>query len=396
MSRDKTAALAGIRVIDLTRVRAGPSCCRILADHGADVIKVEAPAGVDPNESISGPRDGYDMQNLHRSKRSLTLNLKEPAAREVMRKLVATADVVVENYRPDVKYRLGVDYESLAAINPRVILASISGFGQDGPYAKRPGFDQIAQGLGGLMAVTGLPGQGPVRAGTAVADLSAGLYAATGILMALVERQTSGKGQWLHTSLLEAQIAMMDFQAARYLMDGEVPQQAGNDHPVSTPTGVMPTKNGHLNLGVSGDGQWRALCEEMGRPELGTDERFATGAARTANRALVREVLEPLFMEDTTESWLDRLEAASVPAGPIYAMDKVFADPQVRHVGMAETITHPRRGDIDLVAMPVHLTRTPAHISSPAPDAGEHTDAILAELGFSAEEIARLHETKAV
>ncbi|RAI04266.1 formyl-CoA transferase [Acuticoccus sediminis] len=389
-------ALSHIRVIDLTRVRAGPACCRILADNGADVIKVEAPAGVDPNEGINGPRDGHDMQNLHRSKRSLTLNLKSPEGKAVLTKLIESADVVVENFRPDVKYRLGVDYDSLCAINPRIILASISGFGQDGPYAKRPGFDQIAQGLGGLMAVTGLPGQGPVRAGTAVADLSAGVFAATGILMALLEREQSGKGQWVHTSLLEAQIAMMDFQAARYLVEGVVPPQAGNDHPVTTPTGVMPTRNGYLNLGVAGDGQWRSLCQELGRPELGTDERFATVAARTANRPQVREILEPLFMEDTTESWLDRLEACSVPAGPIYEMDKVFADPQVQHLGMAEPVHHPTRGDIRLVATPVHLTRTPGGISHAAPDAGEQTDTILGELGFSADDIATLRAAKAV
>lgn len=389
-------ALSHIRVIDLTRVRAGPACCRLLADNGADVIKVEAPEGVDPNATINGARDGHDMQNLHRSKRSLTLNLKAPEGKAVLRKLIESADVVVENFRPDVKHRLGVDYDSLAAINPRIILASISGFGQDGPYAKRPGFDQIAQGLGGLMAVTGIPGQGPMRAGTAVADLSAGNYAAVGILMALLEREQSGQGQWVHTSLLEAQIAMMDFQAARYLVEGEVPPQAGNDHPVTTPTGVMPTKNGYLNLGVAGDGQWRALCEEMGHSELGTDERFATVEARTANRPMVREILEPLFMEDTTKSWLERLEACSVPAGPIYTMDKVFADPQVAHLKMAEPVTHPRRGDMHLVATPVHLARTPGGITHAAPDAGEQTDAILGELGFSADEVAALRAANAV
>ena len=391
-----TGALSHIRVIDLTRVRAGPTCCRILADHGADVIKVDAPEGVDPNAGINGSRDSPDMQNLHRSKRSITLNMKTPEGQAVLKKLVATADVVVENFRPDVKFRLGVDYETLAAINPRIILASISGFGQDGPYAKRPGFDQIAQGLGGLMAVTGTPGQGPMRAGTAVADLSAGIFAATGVLTALLERERSGKGQWLHTSLLEAQIAMMDFQAARYLVDGQVPPQAGNDHPVTTPTGVFATKNGHLNLGVAGDGQWRALCAELGHPDWGTDERFATVGARTANRPQVRAMLEPLFMEDTTESWLDRLEACSVPAGPIYEMDKVFADPQVKHTGMAEPVGHPRMGDIRLVATPVHLTRTPARISCAAPDAGEHNDAILCELGYSADDIAALKAANAI
>ncbi|MCF3934488.1 CoA transferase [Acuticoccus sp. M5D2P5] len=383
-------ALSHIRVLDLTRVRAGPTCCRLFADYGADVIKIEPPEGVDPNATINGPRDGYDMQNLHRSKRSLSLNLKKPEGRKIFEEMVKTADIVVENYRPDVKYRLGVDYETLSAINPRIILTSISGFGQDGPYTKRPGFDQIAQGMGGLMAVTGLPGQGPVRAGAAVADLSAGVYAATGTLMALVEREVSGKGQWVHTSLLEAQIATMDFQAARYLVDGDVPEQAGNDHPVSTPTGVVATKDGYLNLGVAGDGQWRDLCTEIGHPELGTDPRFATVQARLDNRPAVNALLDPIFRSDTTTNWLNRLEAAHVPAGPIYRMDEVFADPQVQHLGIAATVEHPRRGPIQLVGLPVHLDRTPPAISRAAPDLGEDTDSILSELGYDAARIGAL------
>lgn len=391
-----TGALSHLRVLDLTRVRAGPACCRILADYGADVIKVEAPAGVDPNETINGPRDGSDMQNLHRSKRSLSLNLKTPEGQEIFRRLAAGADVVVENYRPDVKYRLGVDYDSLAAINPRIILASISGFGQDGPYAARAGFDQIAQGMGGLMAVTGLPGQGPVRAGAAVADVAAGVFAATGILTALIEREKSGRGQWLHTSLLEAQIAMMDFQAARYLVEDEVPEQAGNDHPVSTPTGVQQTADGYLNLGVAGDGQWRSLCREIGRPELGEDPDFATVEARLHNRRQVRELLDPVFLGETTATWLKRLEAANIPAGPIYRMDEVFSDPQVAHLGMATTVEHVRRGPIRLVGTPVRLTRTPPRISRAAPDVGEHSEEILQDLGLDAERIAVLRRNGVV
>ncbi len=386
------AALSGIRVLDLTRVRAGPTCCRIFADYGADVIKVEMPAGMDPNETISGPRDGSDMQNLHRSKRSLSLNLKTEKGRAIFEKLVATADVVVENYRPDVKYRLGVDYETLAAINPRIILASISGFGQDGPYVKRPGFDQIAQGLGGLMAVTGLPGQGPVRAGAAVADIGAGVFGAVGVLTALIERERSGRGQWIQTSLLEAQIAIMDFQAARYLVEGDVPDQAGNDHPVATPMGVVETADGHLNLGVGGDGQWRDLCRELGRPELGEAPEFATVAARLQNRPKVWEAIAPIFRTETTARWLERLEAASVPAGPIYRMDDVFADPQVQHTGMAQEVEHARRGPIRLVGTPVRLSRTPPRISGPAPDIGDHTDEVLAEIGISESEIGTLRE----
>ena len=383
-------ALSHLRVLDLTRVRAGPTCCRILADFGADVIKIEAPSGVDPNEGISGQRHGYDMLNLHRNKRSMTLNLKTPAGLALFKRMVKDADVVVENFRPDVKYRLGISYEELRQINPRIILASISGFGQDGPYSKRAGFDQIAQGMGGLMWVTGLPGQGPVRAGAAVADIAAGLYAAIGILIALAERERSGVGQWIHTSLLQAQIAILDFQAARYLVDKVVPEQAGNDHPYSTPMGVFQTRDGYINLGVGGDGQWRKLCEVLGRPELGTDERFSTVEARFQNRPLVRSLIEPLFMERTSAEWLELLAEAGVPAGPIYKMDEVFADPQVQHLQMAVPCTHPVRGNVELVGQPLVLSRTPAQIKEPAPDKGAHTDEILAELGLSATEIDKL------
>ena len=263
-----STALQKLRVLDLTRVRAGPTCVRMFADFGADVIKIESPSGVDPNDGMGGPRHGSDFQNLHRNKRSIALNLKTETGIAIFKKLAATADIVVENYRPDVKFRLGFDYESLKKLNPRIILASISGFGQDGPYANRPGFDQIAQGMGGLMAITDLPGQGPVRAGIAVADSSAGLYAALGIFIALAERETSGEGQWVQTSLLQSQIAMNDFQAARYLMSGEVPKQAGNDHPTSMPTSVYKTADGHINIAATGEGNWRKLCDAIHRADL--------------------------------------------------------------------------------------------------------------------------------
>ncbi|MEL7000268.1 MAG: CoA transferase, partial [Pseudomonadota bacterium] len=271
-----STALDHLKVLDLTRVRAGPTCCRVLADFGADVIKIEAPAGVDPNAGMSGARHGYDMLNLHRNKRGLTLNLKKPEGRDLFLRMVTQADIVVENFRPDVKTRLAIDYETLSSVNPGIILASISGFGQTGPYAQRAGFDQIAQGMGGLMMVTGHPGQGPMRAGTAVADSSSGLNAAIGILVALAEREKSGKGQWVHTSLLESQIALMDFQAARYLVEGEVPPQAGNDHPYATPMGVIATGDGYLNLGVGAEGQWRDFCTAIGREDLTDHPDFAT------------------------------------------------------------------------------------------------------------------------
>jgi crotonobetainyl-CoA:carnitine CoA-transferase CaiB-like acyl-CoA transferase len=389
-------ALSQLRVLDLTRARAGPTCCRILADFGADVLKVEAPPGVDPNEGMSGSRDGYDMINLHRNKRSLTLNLKKPDGRAIFMQLVQKADVVVENFRPDVKDRLGIGYEALRAANPRIILASISGFGQTGPYRLRAGFDQIAQGMGGLMWVTGNLGEGPMRAGIAVADSSAGLYATIAILIALNERERSGIGQWVQTSLLQSQIAMMDFQAAHYLVEGTVPAQAGNEHPYSTPMGVLTTADGFINIGVGGDSQWRALCKALDRPDLAASPDYQTVADRFRNRSKLMELLSSIFKTQTSVVWLERLEAVGVPAGPIYKMDEVFADPQVQHLGIAVSARHPKRGDIRVVGQPVELSRTPARIVSMTPEAGEHTDQVLHELGFGNAEIQRLRNAKVV
>ena len=393
---DGPSALSHLRVLDLTRARAGPTCCRILADFGADVLKVDAPPGVDPNEGMSGARDGYDMLNLHRNKRSLTLNLKEKEGREIFLRLAKNADVVVENFRPDVKERLGVGYEALRAVNPRIILASISGFGQTGPYRLRAGFDQIAQGMGGLMWVTGFSGEGPMRAGIAIADSSAGIYAATGILIALAERERSGLGQWVQTSLLQAQIAMLDFQAARYLVDGDVPGQAGNDHPYSTPMGVMKTADGYINIGVGGDGQWRALCKALERPDLAASPDYATLADRFRNRLKLMALLDVIFLTRPSNDWLEKLEAAGVPAGPIYKMDEVFADPQVQHLGIAVPCHHDTRGDIAIVGQPIGLSRTPPSIATMTPEAGEHTDQVLRGLDYSDADIQRLRAVKIV
>lgn len=389
-------ALSGLRVLDLTRVRAGPHCCRVLADFGADVIKIDAPEGLDANAGVSGSRHGYDMLNLHRNKRSITINLKNPDGRALFLDLAKQADVVVENFRPGVKTRLGIDYETLRQVNERIILASISGFGQDGPYENKAGFDQIAQGMGGLMAVTGFPGEAPMRAGTAVADLSAGLYAATGIFVALTERATSGMGQWVQTSLLQAQIALMDFQAARYLVDSEVPGQAGNDHPTVTPMGVVATKDGHINLGVGGDGQWQALCRALESPEWADNPAYSKMEDRTARREEVWSLLRPVFATKTSAEWIALLDEHGVPAGPIYRMNEVFDDPQVQHLGMAQTVSHPVRGDIRLVGQPVDLSRTPASIVTATPDAGEHTDEVLSEFGIDADRIASLRASGAI
>jgi crotonobetainyl-CoA:carnitine CoA-transferase CaiB-like acyl-CoA transferase len=391
-----STALSHLRVLDLTRVRAGPTCCRILADFGADVIKIEAPPGVDPNETMSGARDGYDMVNLHRNKRSLTLNLKQPEGLAVFMRLLKTADVVVENFRPDVKDRLGIGYDVLRAANPRVILASISGFGETGPYRTRAGFDQIAQGMGGLMWVTGMPGEGPMRAGIAVADSAAGIYAATGIMIALAERERSGLGQWVQTSLLQAQIAMMDFQAARYLVDGVVPPQAGNDHPYSTPMGVIATSDGFINIGVGGDGQWRSFCEAIERPDLAQQPDYATQVARFEHRPKLMALLGDIFRTRTSADWLNILEEHRVPAGPIYKMDEVFADPQVEHLGIAVPAHHPTRGDIRVVGQPLTLSRTPAGIATMTPSPGKHTDEVLREAGYSDSEITALRKKNVV
>ena len=388
--------LSRFKVLDLTRVRAGPTCVRQLADWGADVIKIEEPPKATAGEGLGGPRDGFDFQNLHRNKRSITLNLKTEAGKKIFFELVGAVDVVVENYRPDVKSRLGIDYEACRAVNPRIVYGSISGFGQDGPYALRPGFDQVAQGMGGLMSITGLPGQGPVRVGIPIADLCAGMFCAQGIMLALLEREASGEGQWVQTSLLEAQIQMLDFQAARYLMDGEVPKQAGNDHPTSIPTGVFPTADGHINIAVAGQEIYERFCKAMDAPQLMTKPEYASGALRSKNRAALNAEIAELTRTKPSAHWIDMLNKAGCPSGPIYTIDQVFSDPQVQHDQMAVPVTHPRLGEINLVGQAIKMNRTPATIRSATPDLGADTDTVLQELGYDAETIEDLHKSGAV
>ncbi len=377
-----SAALDHIRVLDLTRVRSGPTCVRQLADWGADAIKIEMPEALEADGALGAGRATSDFQNLHRNKRSLTLNLKDPEGHALFMKLVANADVVVENFRPDVKDRLGIHYEALAAVNPRIILASISGFGQDGPYAKRPGFDQIAQGMGGLMSITGEPGRGPMRVGIPVADLTAGHFAAQGILIALLEREKSGKGQWIHTSLLQAQIAMLDFQASRYLMAGEVAPQVGNDHPTSIPTGLFETSDGAVNIAVSGNVIWERFARALGHAEWIEDERFTSQAARKENRDAMNAAITAVTRTMTSADVVETLIAAGVPSGPANQIDEVFADPQVDHLGMAAEIDTLPFGPTRMVAQPVRLSRTPTTMAAHPPDRGEHTDEILSEIGI--------------
>lgn len=386
-------ALKPFRVLDLSRVRAGPNCVRILTDFGADVIRIEPPQGVDPNEAMfAANRHGGDFQNLNRNKRSLTLNLKKPGALEIFMKLVETADVVVENWRPDIKKKLGLDYESLAKVNPRIILASISGYGQTGPYASRPGFDQIMQGMGGLMSVTGFPDSGPVRAGLAVADMSAGLYAAIGILVALVERERSGKGQWVQSSLLHSQIAMMDFQVARYLNDQDTPVRVGNDHPTSSPMGLYTGSDGVFNIGASGEGNWKRLCELLDRPEWLSDPEFKTEKLRVKNRERLTAMLENEFAKNTVAHWVTALNDAGVPAGPVYSVPEIFEDEQVKHLDVVHSLPDVYEKQMHYITQPMKLSRTPAAVVTPAPGWGEHTDEVLAEIGYDASRIAKFHE----
>lgn len=387
--------LSRFTVLDLTRVRSGPTCVRQLADWGANVIKIEAPDEVDTGKGLGGERHGPDFQHVHRNKRGITLNLKHPDGLALFRTMVAKADVVVENYRPDVKDRLGIDYEALSKVNPRIVLGSISGFGQTGPYAKRPGFDQIAQGMGGLMSVTGLPGQGPVRAGIPVADLTAGLYCAIGILTALLEREVTGKGRWVHVSLLEAMVAMMDFQATRWTMKHEVPKQAGNDHPTTTPTGLFRTSDGIVNLAGGGQEMWNRIVATLGIEEEAKDPDVATDSLRTKNRPKTNAMLQKAMETNTTAHWVAAFNKAGVPCGPVYAMDQVFADEQVKHLGLAWTVQHPTLGAIDLVRPPMQIEgATPPR--RPTPERGEHTEEVLREFGLSAEDIAALHANGAV
>ena len=391
-----TLPLSRYRVLDLTAHRAGPTAVRQLADWGAQVIKIEPP-GNSKGDVLGGNRHGFDFQNLPRNKRGLTLNLKSEEGRAIFMKLAEQADVIVENYRSDVKFRLGVDYESVRKINPRIVYGSISGFGQSGPDATRPGVDQIAQGMGGLMSITGLPGQGPVRVGIPIADLTSGLLLAQAIILALLDREKTGVGQWVHTSLLESQIFMLDFQASRWLIAGEVPKQAGNNHPTSIPTGVFPTSDGHINIAASGQGLWERACETFGAKDLLSDPNYTNVQLRSKNRVALNERLSAITSTNTSAHWIAALNKAGVPCGPINTIDKTFAEPQVEHLGIARAVQHKKLGAIKVVGQPINMSSAPQPAQlKPTPELGEHTEDILADLGYDSAGIAKLRERGAI
>jgi crotonobetainyl-CoA:carnitine CoA-transferase CaiB-like acyl-CoA transferase len=373
-----------ITVLDLTRVRSGPTCVRQLADWGANVIKIETPSS--EGSDMGGTRDSSDFQNLQRNKRSMVLDLKSDEGRSIFLKMAETADVIVENYRPDVKHRLGIDYETIKAFNRGIVYASISGFGQDGPLSKRPGFDQIAQGMGGLMSITGAPGAGPMRVGIPIADLTAGGFAAQGVLLALIGKQKTGEGQWVQTSLLQAQIAMLDFQATRWLMDSHVPAQAGNNHPTSIPTGVFETSDGFINIAVAGQHIWLRFRDELGDPRL-DDADFSTPDARSKNRDRLGELIDENFKGDSSANWIKRLNKVGVPSGEINTIDKVFALDQVEHLGIARDMHSTQRGDVQVVGQPIIMSGADPSIRRSPPNKGEHSAEILEEFGYSDAEI---------
>ena len=389
--------LSSYTVLDLTVARAGPAAVRLLADWGATVIRVDAPPRQDPG-SVTGRRRGSDEQNLHRNKRSLCLNLKSAAGAAVLRRLIARADVVVENFRADVKARLGLGYEQLREVRPDIILASISGFGQDGPYRDRPGVDQIVQGMSGLMSVTGEPGGRPTRVGIAISDTAAGMFLGQGILLALLHRERTGEGQWVHTSLLESMLNKLDFQAARVTVDGQVPRAEGNFHPTLAPMGTYDASDGLVNLAASTPKMWKAMCRALGADALLNDPDFADGAARFANRHRLNAALNDWTRRFTSADLVQRLNAAGVPCGPVNTIGQAFDDPQVGHLRMTRPAPHPALGDLALIRSPINLSAFPhpERFERAGPDPGEHTDALLAELGYAPDEISAMRRAEDV
>jgi formyl-CoA transferase len=385
--------LAGLKVLDLTLARAGPTCTRHLADWGADVIRIEPPAH---GGEAAGARAGADYQNLHRNKRLATLDLKTTAGREAFMRLAAGADVIVENMRAPVKRKLAIAYEDVRPINPRIVYGSVSGFGQSGPYAERALVDQIAQGMGGLMSVTGEPGRGPMRAGAALSDVMAGTLCARAIMMALHERNRTGVGRYVHTSLIEAMIFMMDFQAARFLMEGEVPGQVGNQHPTLAPMSAFQTADGWVNLAASTTPQWRALCAALGRPDWAQRPEWKGQTERGRRKEEIHAAIAAEIIRMPTAHWVELLAASGLPCGPIYRVDQMFADPQIVHLQVAGAVRHPTHGDTHLLNSPINMEGLERAIRAPAPLDAADTETILREIGYTDAEIAALRAAQAI
>jgi crotonobetainyl-CoA:carnitine CoA-transferase CaiB-like acyl-CoA transferase len=382
-----SAALEGVRVIDFSQVMAGPFCTMLLGDLGADVIKVEPPAG-DLSRSMGGDRlrlrgnDHAPFLALNRNKRSIVLDLSTAEDRDVCLALMQTADVIVENFRPGVMRNLGIDYETVARTNPRVVYASISGFGQNGPYADRPGFDLIAQAMSGVMSVTGEPGGDPVKCGIPIADLAAGLYASHAILAALWSRASTGRGQYLETSLFEAALGLSVWEATEFFATGEPPQAHGSAHRLSAPYQALRTADGHITVAALNTRQWERLCTVIGRPELIGDARFANNGDRMVNLPALVDELEAALASASTAQWVERMLAAGVPAGPILDYQQVFSDPHTRARNMVEEIDHPVEGRIRTLGFPVKMRETPARVRRAPPQLGQHNEELLRELGI--------------
>jgi crotonobetainyl-CoA:carnitine CoA-transferase CaiB-like acyl-CoA transferase len=395
-SQAQSLPLSRFKVIDLTLARAGPSCVRTLADWGADVIRVEPPPAEGEAGELVGRRDGSDFQNLHRNKRAITLNLKSDEGREILLRLAEQADVIVENMRPGVTKRLGVDFESVKKRNPRIVYGSISGFGQTGPYGSRPSIDQIAQGMSGIMSVTGLPGQGPVRVGVAVTDIMAGAFLAQGILIALLDREVTGEGRWVQTSLIEAGICLLDFQATRWTMDKRIPPQEGNNHPTNTPMGTFPTADGFINIAATSNENFAIFCRLIGREKMAADPRFASSGLRGRNKEALNEIIAVALRVKTTAEWFEMIVEAGLPCGPVYNIKQAFEDPQVEAIRLKRSVTHPRLGELDLVAQPCQITGYDRELRTATPELGEHNEEILGSLGYDAGEIAKLKAARVI
>lgn len=389
--------LSRYTVLDLTLARAGPTAVRLLADWGANVIRIEPPS----NSAVGGVTGGRlepDSQNLHRNKRGVTIDLKSDEGRELFMTMAKQADIIVENFRMEVKYRLGVDYESVKKVNPGIIYASISGFGQEGPYSKRPGVDQIVQGSSGLMSITGEPGEGPMRAGIAISDTSAGMFLGQGILLAVIHRKHTGEGQWVHTSLLESMLSKLDFQGARYTMKREIPKQEGNNHPTVSPMGVFDTLDGKVNLAASTNKMFKAFCEKMNAPELAEDKRFSELKGRVENRDELLQLMNEVTRTKSTAYLVEAMNDVGCPCGPIYNIGEAFEDEQVQFLKMERPVKHDELGEFNLVRSPINMSAfdAPESFERPGPDAGEHNAEVLAEFGLSAAEIDVLREKEII